>query len=122
MDRYQVYAGLGLIRSERKEYAKGKEYFQKAVAASREIADNRKPLSYSHYNLACAEALLGEAEASLGSLRASLEAERQTERRRYAKMADSDASFAALKVDPRFPALLKEFADPAATAPSGPKP
>jgi tetratricopeptide (TPR) repeat protein len=82
LDRYQVYAGLGLIYAQRKEYAKCRDFFGKAVTASREIADNRKPLSYSHYNLACAEALLGDKGAALGSLRAALEAERQTDRRR----------------------------------------
>ena len=122
MDRYQVYAGLGLIYSERKDYANGKVFFQKAVVASRDIAGNCKPLSYSHYNLACAEALLGEADACLSSLRAALEAERQTERRRYVKMAGSDASFAPLKDDRRFLALLKEFADTPTAAPSAPKP
>ena len=121
MDRYQVYAGLGLIFAERQVFAKAKVFFQKAVAASRDISDNRKPLSYSHYNQACAEALLGEAEASLASLRAALEAERLTDRRRYGKMAGRNASFAALKDDPRFKAILKEFTDPAVTAPTGSK-
>ena len=117
LDRYQVYAGLGLIYGERKEYAKCRDFFCKAVAASREIADNRKPLSYSHYNLACAEALLGDKEAALASLRAALEAERQTDRRRYVKLAGGDESFAALKDDARFKALLKEFDEPAKAKP-----
>lgn len=113
MDRYQVYAGLGLIHGERKEYAKVRDFFKQAVAVSREITDNRKPLSYSYYNLACAETLLGESEAALASLRLALEAERQTERRRYVKLASGDDSFAKLKDDPRFQGLLKEFAGPA---------
>jgi len=117
LDRYQVYAGLGLIYGERKEYAKCREFFAKAVAASREITDNRKPLSYSHYNLACAEALLGDREAALASLRAALEAERQTDRRRYVKLAAGDDSFAALKNEARFQALLKEFAEPGKAGP-----
>jgi tetratricopeptide (TPR) repeat protein len=116
MDRYQVCAGLGLIYGDRKEYAKSRDFFKKAVAASEPITDNRKPLSYSHYNLACTEALLGDHDAALGSLRLALEAERQTERRRYVKMAAGDDSFAKLKDDPRFPALLKEFAETAAAA------
>jgi tetratricopeptide (TPR) repeat protein len=117
LDRYQVYAGLGLIHGERKEYAEARELFQKAVAASREISDNRKPLSYSHYNLACAEALLGDKESALASLRAALEAERQTDRRRYVKLAGGDDSFAALKDDEHFLALLKEFAEPTKAGP-----
>ena len=117
LDRYQVYAGLGLIYGERKEYAKCRDFFGKAVAASSEITDNRKPLSYSHYNLACAEALLGDKEAALASLRAALEAERQTDRRRYVKLAGGDESFAALKDDARFKALLKEFDEPAKAKP-----
>jgi hypothetical protein len=48
-----------------------------------------------------------------------LEAERQTDRRRSVKMAARDESFAVLKDDWRLPALLKEFADPA--APANPK-
>ena len=114
MDRYQVYAGLGLIYGERGDYTKSRDYFKKAVAASEKIADNRKPLSYSYYNLACAEALLGESEAALASLRLALEAERQTERRVYTKRAVGDDSFAKLKDDQRFAALLKEFAGSAA--------
>jgi tetratricopeptide (TPR) repeat protein len=90
MDRYQACAGLGLIYGERKEYAKSRDLFKRAVDASREIAENRKPLSYSYYNLACAEALLGEPEAALASLRLALDAERQTDRRRYVKMAAGD--------------------------------
>jgi tetratricopeptide (TPR) repeat protein len=116
LDRYQVYAGLGLIYADRKDYAKCRDFFGKAVAASREIADNRKPLSYSHYNLACAEALLGDKEAALASLRAALESERQTDRRRYVKLAAGDDSFVALKDDARFGALLKEFSEPAKAA------
>jgi tetratricopeptide (TPR) repeat protein len=117
LDRYQVYAGLGLIYGERKEYAKCRDFFGKAVAASSEITDNRKPLSYSHYNLACAQALLGDKEAAFASLRAALEAERQTDRRRYEKLAGSDDSFAALKDDARFKALLQEFAEQANAMP-----
>jgi tetratricopeptide (TPR) repeat protein len=117
LDRYQVHAGLGLIYGERKEYAKSRDFFGKAVAASREITDNLKPLSYSYYNLACAEALLGDKEAALASLRAALEAERQTDRRRYVKLASGDDSFAALKDDARFKALLKQFAEPAKAGP-----
>jgi tetratricopeptide (TPR) repeat protein len=117
LDRYQVYAGLGLICVERKEYGKCRDYFGQAVAASREITDNRKPLSYSHYNLACAEALLGDKEAALASLRAALEAERQTGRRRYVKLAGDDDSFVALKDDARFKAMLQEFTEPAKAKP-----
>src|SRR5262249_40121225 len=113
LDRYQVHAGLGLLCGERKEYARARDFFQKAVAASREITGNRKPLSYSYYNLACAQGLLGEPQTALVSLRRSLEAERQTERRRYVKMAGGDEAFTALKDDPRFKALLREFAGPA---------
>jgi tetratricopeptide (TPR) repeat protein len=122
LERYQVCAGLGLLHAERKEYAQAKDLFLRAVAASREVPDNRKPLSYSHYNLACAEALLGQHEAALGSMRAALEAERQTERRRYVQMAGGDSSFAALKDDLRFQALLKEFAVPPDGPAGGAKP
>jgi hypothetical protein len=122
LERYQVCACLGLLHAEREEYAQAKEFFLGAVVASREVPDNRKPLSYSDYNLACAEALLGQDEAALGSLRAALEAERQTERRRYVKLAGGDSSFAGLKDDPRFQALLKEFAEPADGPAGGAKP
>jgi len=43
--------------------------------------------------------------------------ERQTDRRRYEKLAGSDDSFAALKDDARFKALLKEFDEPAKAKP-----
>jgi len=121
LERYRVYAGLGLIHAKRKEYARAKEFFLRAGAASREVPDNRKPLSYAHYNLACAESLLGENEAALESLRAALEAERQTERRRYVKLAGGDSPFAGLKDAPRFQALLKEVAEPA-DGPGGAEP
>ena len=117
LDRYQVYAGLGLLQCERKEYPRAKDFFLKAVAASQEVTDNRKPLSHSHYSLACAEALLGEARAALDSLRAALEAERQTERQRYVKLARGDDSFVGPRDDPRFQALLQELAEPAAGQP-----
>jgi tetratricopeptide (TPR) repeat protein len=116
LDRYQVYAGLGLIHAEREEYTRARELFKQAVTASRQVTDNFKPLSYSHYNLACAEALLGDRDAALGDLRAALEAERKTERRRYVKLAQDDESLASLKDDPRFRALLGEFAEPPATS------
>lgn len=119
MDRYQVLAGLGLICAERKEYEPARDFFKRAVVASKPITDNFKPLSYSHYNLACAEALLGDREAALADLQAALEAERRTERRRYVALAEKDDSFASLKDEPRFQALLKEFAEPPATPKTG---
>ena len=121
MDRYQVYAGLGLLHAEAKEYGRARDLFKQAVAASREITDNFKPLSYSHYNLACAEALLGDRDAALADLRAALEAERKTERRRYVKLARTDDSLASLKDEPRYRSLLEEFAESPDAAAAKPK-
>ncbi len=121
MDRYQVHAGLGMLHAEQKEYDRARDLFKQAVTASREITDNLKPLSYSHYNLACAEALLGEPEAALADLRAALQTERKTERRKYVKLAETDDSLAALKDDPRFRSLLEEFAESPKPAPSIPE-
>src|SRR5262245_21563033 len=60
LDHHQVYAFLGLLQGEPEESPRAVDCFLKAVAASREITDNRKPLSYSHDNMACPEALLRE--------------------------------------------------------------
>jgi hypothetical protein len=47
----------------------------------------------------------------------TLEAERQTSRRRYVILAGGDDSFAALKLDERFEAQLSEFPEPAKAKP-----
>ncbi len=54
-----------------------------------------------HYNLACAEALLGETEAALDHLRTALAA-----RPDWGEMAADDGDLAALRGDPRFDELV----------------
>jgi tetratricopeptide (TPR) repeat protein len=53
------------------------------------------------YNLACADALLGEPDAALDHLRAALE-----EHPAFAESARDDADFASIRDDPRFAELV----------------
>jgi tetratricopeptide (TPR) repeat protein len=53
------------------------------------------------YNIACAEALLGEADEALGHLRESLEAHPA-----YAESAREDPDFESIRSDPRFAELV----------------
>jgi tetratricopeptide (TPR) repeat protein len=109
LDRYQTWAGLGLLHGERKEYEKAKELFEKAAQAALQIEDNPRPKSYSYFNLACAEGYLGDADGALQHLRLALEAERHSARRRYSRTSRTDDCFASIRDDARFEALLEEF-------------
>jgi tetratricopeptide (TPR) repeat protein len=53
------------------------------------------------YNLACAEALLGEADEAIGHLQESI-----SQRPSFAELARSDSDLDALRDDPRFAALV----------------
>ena len=76
---------------DRGEYAEAKRILEDAV---REYPGQGVHL----YNLACAEARLGETEAALDHLLASTELED-----RFAAYAQDDDDLASLRVDPRFP-------------------
>ncbi len=109
MDRYQIFGGLGTIAADAKDYSTARKHFARAVEESKPITENLKPLAFSYYNLACAQGLLGDHEASLVSLRAALVAEQQTPRRKYVKMSQTDEAFTKLHDDQRFTALMTEF-------------
>jgi hypothetical protein len=53
------------------------------------------------YNLACADALLGEKDAALDHLRAAIE-----ERPAFAESAREDSDFESIRDDPRFAELV----------------
>jgi tetratricopeptide (TPR) repeat protein len=72
-------------------FAEAKERLEGAVA---EFPDAGGPL----YNLACAEALLGEHEAALEHLARAVELEP-----RFVALAQDDSDFASIREDPRFP-------------------
>jgi tetratricopeptide (TPR) repeat protein len=76
---------------ERGEYAEAKRRLEEAVA---KYPDTGGPL----YNLACAEARLGETEAALEHLRRAVEREA-----RFAEYAQGDEDLASIRDDPRFP-------------------
>lgn len=76
---------------ERGEYAEAKRRLEETV---REFPDAGGPL----YNLACAEARLGESDAALGHLLEAVEIEG-----RFAEYARDDEDLASLRDDPRFP-------------------
>ena len=54
------------------------------------------------YNLACAEALLGERDEAIGHLRAALE-----ERPAFAESARDDSDFESIRDDSRFAELVR---------------
>jgi tetratricopeptide (TPR) repeat protein len=77
---------------DRGEYAEAKRLLEEALHES--------PDEGVHYfNLACAEALLGDKDAALEHLRQAVELED-----RFAGYAQDDADLASLRDDPRFPA------------------
>jgi quercetin dioxygenase-like cupin family protein len=76
---------------DRGEYAEAKRRLQEAVA---KYPDTGGPL----YNLACAEARLGETEAALEHLRSAVVLEA-----RFAEYAQGDEDLASIRDDPRFP-------------------
>jgi tetratricopeptide (TPR) repeat protein len=108
LDRYQAYAGLGLLHAERKEYAQARELFGKAAQAAKDITDTPRPRAYSHYNMGCAEGLLGEQDAAFANLKLALEAEAEQARQRYVKMSQTDECYAALRKEERFEVLLTQ--------------
>jgi hypothetical protein len=62
--------------------------------------ERRPDSAVYRYNLACAEARLGEREAAIGHLLAAVEAES-----RFREAAQTDEDLASLRDDPRFPTL-----------------
>jgi hypothetical protein len=76
---------------DRGEYAEAKRLLEDAV---REFPDQGVHL----YNLACAEARLGESDAAMGHLLRACELEG-----RFAEYAPGDEDLASLRDDPRFP-------------------
>ena len=76
------------------EHEKAKEVLTKSLG---KYEDNAGIL----YNLACAEALLGDADAALGHLKSALEAHPD-----YRESAREDPDFELIRSDPRFGELL----------------
>ncbi len=77
---------------DRGEYAEAKQLLEEAVRESPDAGVH-------YYNLACAEALLGEKDAALDHLRHAVGLED-----RFAGYAQDDDDLASLRDDPRFPA------------------
>jgi hypothetical protein len=75
---------------DRGDYAEVKRRLEPIIAANPQAAGGL-------YNLACAEALLGEVDAALGHLSRAAEIEP-----RFAEQAAGDDDFAAVRADPRF--------------------
>jgi tetratricopeptide (TPR) repeat protein len=71
------------------------------LTAALEVYDDKAIL---HYNLACAEAQLGETDAALQHLAAALQ-----ERPSFAADAHIDADLEPIRSDPRFDALIPEI-------------
>jgi hypothetical protein len=66
-----------------------------------EALDRYQERTTLYYNLACAEALLGETEEALGHLRMTIE-----RRPEYAGWAREDKDLISLRGDPRFAELV----------------
>ncbi len=109
MFKYKLYAGLASMYVEKKDLASAKKYFAFSVAPAEQVTDNKRPLAYSLYNLACAEAELGEGDQALKNLRSALKVEAQTERRRYVALAQADGCFSKLQQHSEFAQLITEF-------------
>jgi tetratricopeptide (TPR) repeat protein len=77
---------------DRGEYAQAKRLLEEALLESPDEAVHL-------YNLACAEALLGDNDAALEHLACAAELED-----RFAEYAQDDGDLATLRDDPRFPA------------------
>jgi len=94
---FTAYHQRALLKLNEKQLAEAKSLFQAAV----ELA----PLNIvAHYNLACAQALLGETEAALDSLEAAVKLG-------YAKWEhlEKDGDLFSLHSTPRFQQLLKQL-------------
>jgi Flp pilus assembly protein TadD len=76
------------------------------LAADKRLVELRPDEPVAHYNLACSLALIGDAGAALERLRLALEMGF-----RDVAVIRKDRVFASLRGDPRFEALLAEFAD-----------
>ena len=77
---------------DRGEYAEAKRRLEEVVAQHPDAGG-------ALYNLACAEAQLGETDAALAHLTRAVEVNAQ-----FAELARDDGDFAAIRDDPRFPA------------------
>jgi Flp pilus assembly protein TadD len=78
---------------------------KEGLAADRRLVELRPDEPVAHYNLACSLALFGDADAALDRLRLALEMGF-----RDVAFIRKDRDFASLRTDPRFEALLREFA------------
>jgi tetratricopeptide (TPR) repeat protein len=72
--------------------------FEEAAARLRAVHEREPGAGGILYNLACAEARLGETDAAIEHLRRAIEIEP-----RFAELARDDEDFAAIRDDPRFP-------------------
>jgi Flp pilus assembly protein TadD len=78
---------------------------EEGLAADRRLVELRPGEPLAHYNLACSLALIGDARAALERLRRAMEMGF-----RDVEFIRKDTDFASLRHDPRFEALLREFA------------
>jgi Flp pilus assembly protein TadD len=78
---------------------------REGLAADRKLVELRPEEPVAHYNLACSLALIGDAQAALERLRLALEMGF-----RDVAFIRKDRDFASLRGDPRFEALLEEYA------------
>lgn len=90
---WEVNAGV-LTMFDEGEHQKAKEVLLKSL-------DKYEDKAGILYNIACAEAMLGEADEALGHLREALEKHPQ-----YAEAAREDPDFEPIRSDPRFAELV----------------
>jgi Flp pilus assembly protein TadD len=87
---------------------------REGLAADRKLVELRPDEPVAHYNLACSLALVGDHDAALERLRVAL-----TMGFRDLPFIRKDRDLASLRQDPRFEALLGEFAKSPKDQPSG---